>query len=124
VTGTGPFTITFTGSVANPGLIAVANNSLSPSGSTITPSGNPVVVNDKLNLTGALTLGGTSSLTLDLNGLTTSTGGSITIVTDGSRTGTFPSANISLINNPLGLVAAVRYTATTVTVNLEAAPDP
>src|SRR5262249_4196120 len=41
VTGTGPFTITFTTSVANPNMIAVSNNGLTPAGSTIAlASGN------------------------------------------------------------------------------------
>src|SRR5439155_690407 len=74
---------------------------------------------DKLTLSGALTLGGTSTLTLDLGGLTSTTGGPIVIVQDGSRTGTFTTVNV--INNPNGFQAVVGYTATTVTVNLVAA---
>src|SRR5262249_56995078 len=43
----------------------------------------------------------------------------ITIVQDGSRTGTFTTVNV--VNNPNGFQAVVGYTATTVTVNLVAA---
>src|SRR5262249_61753722 len=74
---------------------------------------------DRLNLTGGLTLGGSSTLTLDLGGLTSTTGGPITIVQDGSRTGTFTTVNV--VNNPNGFQAVVGYTATTVTVNVVAA---
>src|SRR5262249_7690870 len=78
--------------------------------------------NDMLNLGGALTLGGSSTLTLDLNGMTTSTGSqAITIVQDSSRTGQF--ATVTLINNPLNLQAVVTYTTTSVIVNFVAAPD-
>jgi autotransporter-associated beta strand protein len=79
------------------------------------------ISNDRLNLSGALTLGGTSNLTLDLNGLTTSTGGPITVITDGSCLGTF--ANVTLINNPNNFRAVLTYAATAVLVTLVAASD-
>src|SRR5262249_44474116 len=69
---------------------------------------------DKLTLAGALTLGGTSTLTLDVAGLTSTTSTPITIVQDGSRTGTFTTVNV--INNPNGFQVFVTYTATTVNV--------
>src|SRR5262249_10334273 len=107
--------------VINPGLITVASNSLNPSGSSITVAGTPVVNHDEVDLTGALTLGGLSMLTLDLGGLSVSTGGAITLIKDGSRTGTF--STVTLINNPLNLQPVLSYTATTVTVNLVGAAD-
>src|SRR5205807_827990 len=79
------------------------------------------ISNDRVNLTGALTLGGSSSLTLDLGGLTTSTGAAIPIAQDGSRTGQFTT--VTLINNPLNLQAVLTYTSTSVTVTLVAAAD-
>src|SRR5262249_38292503 len=80
------------------------------------------VVNDRLNMSGAVKLGGTSSLTLDLNGLTTSTGGPITLIQAGSISGTFGTV-VPPINNPLNLQPVLTYTSTSVILTLVAAPD-
>jgi hypothetical protein len=72
---------------------------------------------DLTTASGAITLGGTSTLTLDLNTLVT-TGGPVTIMTGGSVTGTFSSVN--LVNNPNGYTASVTYTATQVKVTINA----
>ncbi len=67
VTGTGPFTVTFAATVANPGLMTVSVNSLSPSGSTITIT-DP---NAPANVT-------TATFTLDYNAnLLTISGGTV-----------------------------------------------
>ena len=64
-------------------------------------TGTPGVNYDQLVVTTALTLGASSSLTLDLSGLTT-TGVFTQIIKDtgGAITGTFPPANVTVINNP------------------------
>ncbi len=76
------------------------------------------VTADVLNVATNLTLGGTSSLTVDLAGLLSGTGGPVTIITAGSISGQFPVGNVTLINNPNNLQFTVGYTATTVTLNL------
>ncbi len=69
---------------------------------------------DQLNLgTGSLTLGGTSTLVLDLAGLSAS--GTVNgIVLYGSVTGTFTT--VTLINNPNAFTATVNYTASAINV--------
>ena len=58
-----------------------------------------------LNVTNSLTLGGTSTLTLNLAGLTSVPSGPITIVTDGSQTGEF--GGLYVTNNPNDYQVAV-----------------
>ena len=124
--------IVVAGGRVNPGDPVTTTATLSGTSADFSNNGNLTVQmsgsstggisNDQLNLSGAATLGGTSSLTLDLNGLTTSTGGAITILQDASRTGQFTT--VTLINNPLNLQAVLDYSSTTVLkVTLVAAPD-
>ena len=68
---------------------------------------------DQLDVTGALTLGGTSSVTFDVSG-NTLTGTADGLAVYGSESGAFTT--VSLINNPLGLVANPSYTATSFNV--------
>jgi autotransporter-associated beta strand protein len=81
----------------------------------------PGVGYDRFNLGGGvLTLGGSSTLTLDLAGLA-STGTAVGIVTYGSLpTGTFTTVNV--INNPNNFQAILKYEATSLDVILVAAP--
>ena len=111
----------------NPGDPVSSTDTLNATSANFSSNGNLTmeitgasgsISSDLLNLSGALTLGGTSTLTLDLADLTTSTGGPITIITDASQTGLFTTVNV--INNPNNFQATVNYTATTVTVNLVA----
>ena len=71
-----------------------------------------------LSLTGGLTLGGSSTLTVNLAGLTTPAAVTITS-DDGSRVGQFSSFNV--LNNTNGYQVAVSYTTHTVVVT--AAPS-
>ena len=106
--------VTVSGTV-NPGSPVSSTGTLAASSANFSSGGNLTVQitagsNDLLNLgSGALTLGGTSTLTLDLNGLTMASGGSpITIVSDGSQSGHFSAVNV--INNPHGFHDSVSYT--------------
>ena len=73
---------------------------------------------DRLNLTGNLTLGGTSTLTLDLNGYTGAMASALFTIahTSGTRSGTFATVNI--INNVSGKPVMVSYTAQDVNVGV------
>ena len=73
---------------------------------------------DQLNLgAGVLTLGGSSVLTLDLAGLTTS-GTVNNLITYGSETGAFSAVN--LIDNPNNFQAVLTYTASGLNVSIVA----
>ena len=73
---------------------------------------------DQLDVTGALALGGTSTLTLDLNGLTTA-GTATGIVLFGSLTGAVPLFNqIAVINNPNNFSVIVTYNASSIDVTV------
>ena len=71
---------------------------------------------DVLNVTGGVTLGSSSTLTIDLNGLSIVPLGPINFITDGSQTGQFSAVNV--INNPSGYNAFVGYTGTGVNVTI------
>jgi autotransporter-associated beta strand protein len=69
---------------------------------------------DQLNVTGMLTLGGTSTLVLDVQGLTKR--GKVTSnVSFGSVSGTF--STVKLINNPLNFTAKLKYRANSLDVD-------
>ena len=73
---------------------------------------------DQLNVTGALTLGGTSTLTLDLSGLTT-TGLASNIVTFNSLAGAVPLFDqVAVINNPNNYGVQVTYNANSIDVTI------
>jgi autotransporter-associated beta strand protein len=74
--------------------------------------------NDLLSVAGGVTLGGTSTLNIDLNGLNST--GTFTIITDGSQTGQF--TNVNVVNNVNGYVVTVAYTGNAVTVTVALAP--
>ena len=107
------------GSPANPtGTLTVSSANLSSGGMvTATLAGiTGSVTGADLHVTGALTLGGTSTLTLNLASLTGYTNNPITIITAGSISGQF--SNLNLINNPDDDHFTVNYTSTTVTVTM------
>jgi autotransporter-associated beta strand protein len=83
---------------------------------------NPGSDYDRLAVTGALTLGGTSTLTVDLAGLNIagSTRTITGIATCASLSGTF--ASVGVINNGSGYGVAVQYAATRVDLVITAAP--
>ena len=111
------------GGTVNPGTAAVGTLTVGSAdfsgGGTLVirlPAfGTPGTNYSQLNVTGALTLGGTSALTLDLNGLTT-TGTANSVVAAGSITGNFTTT--STINTPPHYTATVAYTATAVNVTI------
>ena len=78
------------------------------------------VTADVLTVNGPLTLGGTSTVTVDVGGLTSTTGAPITIINDPSGQISGQFANVNIINNALNFVATLGYTSTTVTINLVA----
>jgi autotransporter-associated beta strand protein len=71
---------------------------------------------DRLSLSGALTMGGTSILRLDLAGLS-STGTASGVAQYASRTGTFTS--VQLINNPNSYFACLSYGSTSLNVTIQ-----
>jgi autotransporter-associated beta strand protein len=73
--------------------------------------GIPGVNYDQLQLTGSLTLGGTSTMILDVNGLT-SAGMASSIVTFAAASGTF--STVTLINNTSNLAASLTYNTTSI----------
>jgi hypothetical protein len=74
---------------------------------------------DRLNLTGALTMGGTSTITFDLQNLST-TGTAAGIVMSTSQVNTF--TNVVRINNPNNFQACLTYNGTTtVSVTIQTA---
>jgi hypothetical protein len=103
--------------VNSTGTLTAASADFSNNGNlTVNVTGSPAnISSDLLSVTGAVTLGGTSTLTVDLNGLT-SAAGPITIVSDGSQTGQFSSVNI--VNNPNNFQVSVTYTNTSVILNI------
>ena len=71
---------------------------------------------DQLNVTGALTLGGTSTLTLDLTGLAVP-GTARGVVLFGSRTGYLPVFNqVAVVNNPNNYSVQLSYNAGSIDV--------
>ena len=77
---------------------------------------SPSVTNDEFVTTGAVTLGGASTLTVDLNGLQSSAGTVTVVNAAGGVSGTFTTVNS--VNNPYGYQVTVAYTADTVTVTV------
>jgi autotransporter-associated beta strand protein len=71
---------------------------------------------DALQLSGLMTAGGTSKLTLDLAGLST-TGRANGIALYGSRSGSF--VTVELLNNPNGYSACLSYGATSLDVTIQ-----
>ncbi len=121
--------VTVAGGTVNPGdpvnatgTLSAASADFSAGNLTVNITGaSPAVTADLLSVAGNVTLGGSSSLTLDLNGLTLVGGGSFTIVSDGSQTGTFGS--VSVINNPNGYLPTVSYVGHTVVVTFPPPPS-
>jgi len=96
----------------SPGTLAGSSADLSSGGTLLTQVEGyslPGTDYDRLDLgAGALTLGGTSKLTLDLAGLSApGTAQGIVLYGTGNLTGTF--ASVTVINNPHHLIAAVNY---------------
>ena len=123
-TGTVPAVVAFGGTV-NPGSPASSTGTLSASSANFASGGNMTAeitnsAHDLFHVTNNVTLGGTSTLTVDLAGLTTATGPD-TIISSGSLTGQFSSVNV--INNSSGDAVAVAYTSTTVTVTVVPPPS-
>ena len=131
--GTGTIgTITTLGGTVNPGdpsssVATLTANTTNLSGGALTvqvsgsntPTGGNHLSSDLLNLgSSSLTLGGSSTLTLDLSGLTTSTGGPLTIIEDGGNSSTFTTVNV--INNPNNFTANIAYLANSVVVTIAA----
>ena len=119
--GTGEHGLIATGSSAilDPGNPSTAPGLLSASGANLSNGGTlhlevsglttPGVDFDRLNLGGnTLTLGGTSTLTLDLTGLS-APGTASGVVLYGSRFGTFTT--VAVVNNPFGFTATPIYDA-------------
>ena len=75
-----------------------------------------------LSVTNSLTLGTTSTLTLNLAGLTTVPSSPITIVTDGSQTGEF--GGLYVANNPNDYQVTVGYTGGAVTITITSTTQP
>ena len=108
LSGTGTVGAITDNDATNPGNPPSSTGTLSASSANFSNGGNliaditgtspPTVTNDRLNVSGAVTLGGTSTLTVDLNGLATPTVERYTVLTDGSRTGQFTTVNV--VNNP------------------------
>jgi autotransporter-associated beta strand protein len=71
---------------------------------------------DRLDLSGALTMGGTSKITLDLAGLSTA-GTAVGVARYGSRSGAF--ATFELLNNPSNYTPCFAYGATSLDVTLQ-----
>ena len=112
------------GGIVSPGSPAISTGTLSASSADFSGGGNltveitgnsPSVNADLLDVTGAVSLGGSSTLTIDLNGLTSTTS-SITVVSAGSLSGQFSS--VSVINNPNGYQASVAYVGNSITVTV------
>ncbi len=125
-------TVTAAGGLVSPGDPIVSKGTLTSSATSlaggsltvqISGANSPLLGNsltyDVLNLgASTLTLNSSSTLTLDLNGLTTSTGGPITIIQDAATVGSFSANNITVLNNPNNLQVSVTNSAAGVTVNL------
>ena len=121
--------ITVIGGSINPGDPVTSTGVLSTTnitGVNLSNNGNLTVEisstgNDTLNLGqmgggGLLTLGGTSFLTVDLNGLLAAPG-TVTIASFGGLTGTFSSVNV--INNPGNFVVGTPvYNTNTITLSI------
>jgi autotransporter-associated beta strand protein len=119
--------ITNNGGTIQPGL-AAATGILTATSANLSVAGAPkltIQVNgftapgttyDRLTTIGALNLGGTSTLNLDLAGLATS-GTATGIITYGSRTNTFTTVN--LLNNAGGYSYSLQYLANSIDLILE-----
>jgi hypothetical protein len=100
------------------GILTAASADFSGGGTLlihIPAYGTPGINYDQFNVTGALTLGGTSTLTLDVKGLP-GPGTASGIVLYTSHTGTF--TNKKLINNPHNLNLALTYGLTSLDADL------
>ena len=124
LSGTGSTTAVVGGSV-NPGSTTNPTGTLTVASANLASGGNVTValagatgsvVAGDLNVTGTLTLGGTSTLTLNVASLTGYTNNPITIITADNITGQFSAINF--INNPDNDQFTVNYTSTTVTVTM------
>jgi IPT/TIG domain len=125
-TGTVAALTVFDGGTANPGspvnstgtLTCNNNSNFSNAGNlTVDISGSS---NDLFHHPGGfMTLGGTSTLTIDLNGLTSPSGNPIT-VSDNGYSAEFSAVNV--VNNPNGFNVVVAYTSGNITVTIFAAP--
>ncbi len=107
---------------ATVGILTVASADFSGGGSLVIrlPAfGSPGTNYSQLNVTGALTLGGTSLVTFDLNGLST-TGTANNVVAAGSIAGTF--FHTFTVNNPNFYSATPSYTATAINVTIAVPP--
>ena len=91
------------------------NGSLTIQAAGTSPAG---ISTDLLNVSGALKLGGTSTLILDVAQLAT-TGTALGVIHFGSITGTF--TNVALINNPNNYQASLVYNANSIDVTFSVA---
>ncbi len=109
--------------VSGPGALTLASADFSSGGDlTLNIAGFAVAGTnyDQLNLgSGLLNLGGTSKLTIDLNGLTTS-GTATNVIAGTNIAGTFTTVNV--VNNPNNFVPVLQYTPTGLTIVIESAP--
>jgi hypothetical protein len=127
--GTGTLgTTTATAGQVNPGNPTSTNGILSGTSADFSGGGNltiqvsgyttPGTDFDQLNLSGALTAGGTSSLTVDLGSMNTpGTAQGVVLYAPNSRTGSFTTVNV--INNPNNMAVSVVYDDTNGRVNLQ-----
>jgi hypothetical protein len=127
--GTGTLgTTTVTAGLINPGNPVSTKGILSGTSADFSGGGNltiqvsgyttPGTDFDQLNLSGALTAGGTSSLTIDLGGMNTpGTAQGVVLYAPNSRTGSFTT--VSVINNPNNMAVSVVYDDTNGRVNLQ-----
>ena len=123
---TGP--VTGVGGAIDPGDPVLAKAALATGPTNISSGGSytlqiPSYVNagvgyDQVNIAGALTLGGSSTLTVDLTGLST-TGTATNVFTYTSRIGTF--ATVNPINNPFNLTPVVLYGPTSISITFVSA---
>ena len=109
------------GGTVDPGDPVTSTGTLSANSADFSSAGNLSVeinggtpTNDLLSVAGSVTMGGSSSLTIDLNGLSST--GTFTIVSDSSQSGTFTTVNV--VNNPHGYSVTVGYTGNTVIVTV------
>lgn len=117
--------LTVSGTV-NSGSPVTSVGTLTASSATFASGGNLTVeitgsvgsvTADLLNVTGSLTLGGSSTLTIDENGLTTANG-AVTVINDTNQTGQFSS--FSVTNPSVGYQTIVAYPSTSVTITIAA----
>jgi Protein of unknown function (DUF642) len=122
LSGTGTVGAISDSDATNPGSPADSVGTLNAASADFSGGGNLTIdvpspsSADLLNVSGDVNLGGSSVLTVDLNGLTSVTGGPITVVNAGSVTGTFTTVNV--VNNPNNFAVNVTYTGTTVDIEV------